>query len=493
MGWKLSAFAATGALLTSAAQAQSPAPKPLGLDLKPCTLPGSQDQLRCGTFTVLENRAKPDGRRLSLKVIVVPARAAQPKEPIFVLSGGPGQAASEQAQYLVDNPQHEVRDVVAMDLRGTGEGTRLDCDVGQDDARLQTFVEPLFADPAPWRACRERLERTADLTQYTTPVSMQDLDELRAAMGYRQVYLYGGSYGSRAALAYIHAYGANVRGAFLSGIAPMEDRAPLYHAASAQRAFDRIVAQCRAEPACHAAYPDPQADLDAIRDALRRQPARVKVKHPATGAEGELVLSEPGFGDGLRVMLYSEETGRRVPLMLQRARGGDYAPFAQAAVSSGYNFRKALAMGLLLSVSCPEDLWRIRPEEIATTVGNSFIGDRRVRGQLAACGAWPKHRLPASFYEPFVSDVPVVLVSGDLDPVTPPHWGETMKRSFRHAVHIVVPGAHVSDNPCIDAITNQVFTSGKVEGLDTSCVAKLTNPPFVLPDQTEKPAASSSD
>src|SRR5688572_27814556 len=118
MGWKLSAFAAAAALFASTAvQAQAPAPKPLGLDLKTCTLPGSEEQLRCGTFTVPEDRSKPDGRRLPLKVIVVPARAALPKEPIFILSGGPGQAASEQAQYMVGHPERATRDIVTMDLR----------------------------------------------------------------------------------------------------------------------------------------------------------------------------------------------------------------------------------------------------------------------------------------------------------------------------------------------------------------------------------------
>ncbi len=478
------AVAALALLAAASAQAQAEAPgaKPLGLDLKPCALPGVEGEFRCGTFTVPENRALKDGRRLSLKVVVVPARAAKPAEPIFILSGGPGQAATEQAPFMVGSPQRETHDIVMLDLRGTGEGTRLDCKLGRADAALQTYIEPLFNERAAFRACREELEKAADLTQYTTPIAMQDLEELRRAMGYGKIFLYGGSYGSRAGLAYIHDYGANVRGAFLTGISAMENRAPLFHAAAAQRAFDRTVAQCHADAACRAAYPDPQGDLDAIRAALRRQPARVKAKHPATGAEGELLLTEQGFGDGLRVMLYSEERGRRVPLMLRRARAGDFTPFAQGALQSGYLFRTQLALGLLLSVTCPEDLSRIRPEEIERETGKSFIGDHRVRGQMAACAEWPKATLPASYFKPFKSDVPVVLVSGDLDPVTPPQWGEIMKRYFPNSLHVVVPGAHGSDNPCVDSIGHQLLERGSVAGIDTSCVARLSNPRFVLPN-----------
>jgi pimeloyl-ACP methyl ester carboxylesterase len=379
-----------------------------------------------------------------------------------------------------------------LDLRGTGEGTRLDCRVAPSDAPLQALVEPPFDNLDIFRTCRRELEKSADLTQYTTPIALQDLDELRRAMGYGKIYLYGGSYGSRAGLGYIQMYGANVRGAFFSGISAMENRAPLFHAAAAQRAFDRTAAQCRAEPACHAAYPDSKADLDAIRAALRRSPARVKVKDPRTGAEGELTLTEQGFGDGLRVMLYSEETGRRVPLMLKQARAGDYAPFAQAAVNSGHAFRKTLAFGLLLSVSCAEDIVRIRPEEIARETGDSFIGDHRVRGQMAACELWPKAAVPADYNKPFTSPVPVVLVSGDLDPVTPPQWGEIMKRYFPNSIHVVVPGAHVSENPCVESIAHHLFERGSLNGIDRTCVAALKNPPFVMPQGAAPQAASPS-
>jgi pimeloyl-ACP methyl ester carboxylesterase len=456
------------------------ASRPAKLELKPCRVPGLEEELRCGTFPVPENRKTGQGRMLPLKVIVIPAKAQQPLEPVFVLFGGPGQAATEDPSYLATSWQRQNHDVVLVDTRGTGEGHKLDCYAGSDDD-LQSLLVPIFYEGSQFRACREELEKKADLTQYTTPIAMQDLDEVRQALGYGKIHLEGGSYGTRAGLTYLRMYGQNVRSAYLSGLVPLSNRSPLYHAAAAQRAFDLTVAECEAEAACRTAYPNPREDLAAILQSLREKPARVKVAHPVTGVATELTLSEPAFTDGLRVMLYAAERGRRVPLLLQRARAGDYTPFAEAALQSSRGLRMALRFGLLLSVTCSEDVVRIRPEEIEKETAGSFIGSHRVRGQSAACAEWPKAEVPEDYFRPFTSEVPVLLVSGNLDPVTPPQWGEEAKRSLPNSLHVVAPGGHTAGNECIDSLAAQLFRTGSVQGLDTRCVSELRNPPFVLP------------
>jgi pimeloyl-ACP methyl ester carboxylesterase len=193
------------------------------------------------------------------------------------------------------------------------------------------------------------------------------------------------------------------------------------------------------------------------------------------------MLSASAFADGLRVMLYSEERGRRVPLLLQRAREGDYAPFAEAALASGRGLTLGLRAGLLLAISCTEDTARIRPDEVEPMTSGSFIGDARVRGQMAACAVWPRTRLPADFYAGFQSDVPVLLVSGNLDPVTPPKWGEEAAKSLPNSRHLVLPTAHVGDNDCVDAMTRTLFDTADVNSVDASCIASIKLPPFVLP------------
>jgi pimeloyl-ACP methyl ester carboxylesterase len=455
-------------------------PSPRKLELQPCRVPGLDEDLRCGTFHVPENRRTGQGRTLPLKVIVIPARSQRPGEPIFFLSGGPGQAATADAAYLATAWERQNHDVVLADMRGTGEGHRLDCQLGSDD-ELQAYLVPIFFEGSRFSACREELEKKADLTQYTTPIAMQDLDEVRQALGYGKIHLEGGSYGTRAGLTYLRMYGQNVRSALLSGLVPLSNRSPLFHAAAAQRSFEQLVAECAAEASCHAAYPDPKGDLAAILQSLREKPARVQVTHPVTHTPAQLTLSEPAFTDGLRVMLYSAERGRMVPLLLRRAREGDFTPFAEAALQSSRNLRDALRFGLLLSVTCSEDVLRIRPEEVEKETAGSFIGSHRVRGQMAACAEWPRAQVPEDYFRPFTSEVPVVLVSGNLDPVTPPQWAEEARKSLPNSLHVVTPGGHTSGNPCVDSIGSQLFERGTVQGLDTSCVAALRNPPFVLP------------
>jgi pimeloyl-ACP methyl ester carboxylesterase len=468
--------------LAALAICASPAAARPMIELTPCTLPGVAEPLRCGAFHVPEDRAKPTGRILSLRVVVVPARAASPREPIFVLSGGPGQGAAGQAGGYLDGALRREHDIVLVDLRGTGASNRLDCRPGAP-GDLQAYLAPIFSDRALIKACRDALSKRADLALYTTPIAMQDLDEVRQALGHAKINLYGGSYGSRAGIVYMRAYPARVRAAVFMSLAPLSARSPLPFAAAVQRAFDSVIGDCRAEPACKDAYPDPHADLAAILARLKQEPVRVELPDPVTGAPASVLLTDAGFGDGLRAMLYSSGSGRRVPLLLQRARAGDYAPFAVMALALGRNLSNGLATGLTLSVSCPEDVARIRPEEVAPATVGSFVGDRRVRDQMAACEDWPQNPMPAGYFRDYPTTIPTVLVSGRLDPATPPSLGEEMARSLPNSIHLLTPAGHSEQGDCIDSIAAELFRTASVQGLDTSCVGAMKLPLFVLPDQ----------
>lgn len=470
--------AAFAAVLTGGAGA-SAADQRLGLELKPCTLPNGAGEARCGVFRVPEDRARPSGRILPLKVVVIPARSKTPLEPVFLLLGGPGQAATDAAPFIAKSWEPREHDVVLMDLRGTGEGDKLDCLPPSDDD-LQAFLEPPFADRARYHACRIRLGAQADLTRYTTPIAMQDLDELRQALGYGRIDLEGGSYGTRAGLAYMHAYAAHVHAAAMSGLAPFSNRNPLYHAPAAQRAFDRIVAQCAAEAACKAAYPHLSQDLAEIMAGLKRNPVHVQVKHPRTGKPAEVVLDDGVFADGVRLMMYSAQGGRRLPLLLQQARAGDFTAFAQAALDNGYGLSHELAEGLLLAVTCSEDVARIRPQDVRRVTAGTFLGDRRVKAQMAACAEWPRAKMPKGYFDRFQVPIPALLVSGDLDPVTPPEWGADYLRHFPNGLHVVGPGAHVALNGCLDGLIEKLFATGTVKDLDARCVTAEPLPPFAL-------------
>lgn len=439
---------------------------------------------RCGTFTVPENRKARRGRMLPLKLIVIPSRASRAATgaPVFFFSGGPGQAATE-ALWLADSWQRDAHDVVLVDLRGTGEGTALNCPSGGSDEDPQSYLRPYLSLGTGFADCRDELAKRADLTQYTTTIAMRDVDELREALGYRQIAIEGGSYGTRAAMEYIRLFPRRVHAAVLYSLVPVENRAPLFHARAAQRAYDLMVGQCGAEATCRAAYPSLKSDAATIMKRLEAQPARVTIPNPATGKPVEVTLTASGFADALRVMLYGIENERRVPLLLAGALRGDYTPFAAAGLANNRSFSGAIRTGLLLSFTCAEDTWRIRPEEIERESAGSFLGTLRVRAQLAACSVWPKGKVPAGYYRPPVSRVPVLLVSGHLDPVTPPEWGEVALRRFPNGTHVVVPGGtHTPTSPCIEGLARTLLATGSVKGLDVSCVARDPVPPFVLPE-----------
>ncbi|MEM7310678.1 MAG: alpha/beta hydrolase [Planctomycetota bacterium] len=441
---------------------------------------GPRGALR-GSYEVYEDRERRDGRRLHLDVVVYRATGEEPApEPIFWIAGGPGQRATAVAPQWSQSRLRDRYDLVFVDQRGTGGDHELACELG-GGSDLQAYLDAMF-DPDFYAGCRDELEERFDLRLYSTPIAMDDLDEVRAALGYERIHLMGGSYGTRAALVYLRRHPATVRAAVLNGVAPLAFTNPLYHAAEAQASLARTFADCAADPACSAAFPELEQAFLAVLERLEAKPARVKLADARSGREHEVRIDRDAFAEAVRVMLYSVPSARRLPLLIQRAYEGEYAPFAAAAVQVGRALRDQLALGMLLSVTCAEDVARIDPADIEPATAGTFLGDARVRAQSAVCGGWPRAELPEGFAEPVRSTVPVLLLSGSHDPVTGPRWGSEAARHLDNALHLVVPGAHGVGGPCVSSIVDAFLERGTVEGLDTSCVVAMTLPPFALPD-----------
>ena len=180
----------------------------------------------CGTFKVYENRATKQGRQIDLNIVVLPAlRADSQPDPLFFLAGGPGQGAAKLAKTVrtIFQRVQNDRDIVLVDQRGTGKSNPLDCN--SDDDSLQAFMETNEQALERLKACQAKYD--ADLTLYTTPIAMDDLDDVRAFLGYEKINVYGGSYGTRAALVYMRQHGDRVRSTILDGVAPPDMRLPL--------------------------------------------------------------------------------------------------------------------------------------------------------------------------------------------------------------------------------------------------------------------------
>jgi pimeloyl-ACP methyl ester carboxylesterase len=445
--------------------------------------------VRCGTLEVYEDRAARKGRKIGLRIAVMPADhsvgPAAP-DPLFILVGGPGQAAVPTAKAFsgIFAGVLRERDVVLVDLRGTGGSNPLKCSLGGSDDDPQSYFGAML--PAgPLRDCLARLD--ADPRLYTTPIAMDDLDDVREALGYQKINLYGSSFGSRAAMVYVRQHGERVRSVILRGVVPQNMKVPLYYARDAQRALDLLFADCAADAACRQAYPDLPGALRAAQERLAREPVPVETRLPGGGDRVfRFRLSLGEFNEALRNRLYGEESGE-IPLYLSRASQGDFSDFARGAllqrraVSQG-----VLAAGLFLSVTCAEDVAFIDPEEAKRLAAGTFLGTWRVDQQAEACRIWPRGTLPKGYWEDVRSDVPALLISGQRDPVAPPVWGDQVLRHLPNGRHVVIAqGYHGLPPPCVTRLMNDFVHRGTAGGLDTSCADQVEKVPFLLPGAVE--------
>jgi pimeloyl-ACP methyl ester carboxylesterase len=466
-------------LLAEIASAQSPRdrfPKDGRLDLKIEPVGDDGDVLLRGFLDVPEDRSASAGLRIRLHVVVLPGRGRELRaDPVFWLAGGPGQAAASLAPMLAEHWLRDERDLVLVDQRGTGRSNPLHVRSGAERNDLAALLAAPF-DPERFRAALPELEKRADLRCYTSSIAADDLDEVRRALGYEQVNLMGGSYGTRMALVYMRQYRAAVRSAVLDGVAPIAFENPLHHARSAQDGFERLVDECEAGERTRDAYPHLRGDLAQVLERLDEAPAKLEL-------DGQKVeLSRDGFTSALRVMLYYEAGNRSVPRLLQRAARGDLEPFARAAIQSNRALRDALALGMLMCVTSAEDLARIDEGEIVRECAGTFLGEVRVRAQLAIATFWPRGAVPAGWSSPVSVEVPTLLLSGTHDPVTPPRWGEEAASHLSRGKHVVVAGCHgVGGHPRMQRLVREFLDAASVDGLDLDGVADIRMAPIELP------------
>jgi len=469
--------------------------------LKPCEIPGIKGPAKCGTYEVWENRDAKSGRRIGLKVVVLPATGSpRASDALAFLGGGPGQAITEDAPFFAEvlDKVRQHRDFLFVDQRGTGGSHNLECDLyPTKDAQAALGA---FFPAERVRECRAALEKTSDLRMYTTAPAMDDLDEIRAALGYDRLDLFGGSYGSRAALTFLRRHPEHVRVAVLQGIVPPSAPLPLYFPRSAQQAIDRIFDECAADAACHAAFPDLRADLHAIVAKTTAKPVAVDVLDPKTGDTVHVTLSRNLLGEALRYLMYQSGTGLYVPDLVHQAAGGDFTPLAEFALVAREQLVNGLGQGLYLAVTCSEDLPFVTPAAAEREAASSFLGNYRYTDQRAACDAWAaRGPVPPHMREPVRAQTPVLLLSGSWDPVTPAADAQEVAATLPHSLSIVVPaGGHgyhglPGAEACIGSISNQFVERGSTSGVDTGCVARLHRQPFATKPFNTKPAALTAE
>jgi pimeloyl-ACP methyl ester carboxylesterase len=440
------------------------------LDLQRCRI--GMEWVRCGRLNVPENWNRPTGRRIDLKIIVLPKIGPGPEQaPMIWLEGGPGVPGTISAPlYTSDLKLHRNRRaVVLFDQRGTGESNALRCPKIENQSPL--------ADE--WSAvdvvdCRRALEARADLAQYSTEASARDLETLRQALGADKLDLAGLSYGTWLAQAYMKLYPERVRSAALIGTVPIGEKLPLHHTVNGQEALRLLFADCRADRPCHAAFPDLSMDWERLQGGLAEHP--MVVNTPV----GSLLVRQGPFNELVRGQLNAVESARRLPVLINHAARGDYAPLIKLVQAQG---PEPEAEGLYLSITCPEATLRIRADEIGPATRSSSFGRYRIDQQVAACRLWARSTPSARLLTPLVSDTPVLLLAGGRDATTPASWAWQVSAGLPNSrVVIIEPMSHLpvglDHMDCLDRIMDAFFAKRSADGLDTSCVATMAPPAF---------------
>ena len=454
------------------------------LEFSPCALssPGLPLTVpaQCTSVTVPEDHARPDGRRIELALAWVPSTARKPEpDPVFMLAGGPGQSARDS--YAAVSPAfREVlrrRHVMLLDQRGTGAGNPLDCGV-TEEAGLSEATDAASPEAARAQAqrCLERLD--ADPRFYTTSDAVQDLETTRTRLGAERIELVGISYGTRLALEYLRRNPARVRAIVLDGVVPPELALGAEHARNLEQAIDAQLARCAEDEVCARQYGTPRQTLARLMDELRREPRKVRYRDPKTAEPREDLLTADLVTGVVRLYAYAPQLAAMLPMTIARAAAGDAELLMAQARMIDDLVGEQISMGLQLSVSCAEDapLLDANAGDADTLLGSGFVATIR-----AACEVWPRGRMPADFHAPIASDRPALLLSGELDPVTPPRYGEQVLRGLPNGRHLVARGQghNVMIAGCMPRLIAEFMDSADARTLDASCLERLIEtPPF---------------
>lgn len=455
------------------------------LAFEPCTL--AQEGMaatvaaRCATLRVHEDRSKPGGRQLEIPVAWIPSSAKRAAaDPVFMLAGGPGQSALD-AFPAVASAFRDVlrqRDVILVDQRGTGRASTLACPKTLEDERWQTTE---VVDPASARemtqACLAEIT-AADPRHYTTNDYIGDLEAARTALGVTKVNLVGVSYGTRVALEYLRRHPDRVRTVVLDSVVPPTLILGAEHARNLDAAIDRQFALCAADKVCHERFGSPREKLDELLARLRAQPVEVSFLDPLTNERRTDTLTADAVSAVVRLHSYAPPQFAMVPMLLAAAAEGRYDVMMSQARMIEQMLGDMISVGLQLSVSCAEDVpWlRADPADKDTMLGTSFVDFMR-----AQCEIWPRGSMPGDFHEPVRASNPVLLLSGEFDPVTPPRYGEEVARTLPNSRHLVLRGqGHgVMRIGCAPRLAGEFIERADAKGLDASCLDQLTYvPPF---------------
>lgn len=471
-----------GLAVLTGTHAAAPLSSP-GLTFAPCQM-GAADsplhlQAACKSLSVPENYQQPDGKHISLHIAVLKARNGHPApDPLFFIAGGPGEAST--VAYPLEAPAFESirarRNIVLVDQRGTGESNALNCPESSQSLAQPTPTEIVQQTGV----CLKQL--SGDPRYYTTSVAVQDLDRVRAALGYAEINLYGISYGTRVALQYLREFPQRTRSVILDGVVPPDWNVGETTPEDAQQALDKIFQRCAVAPTCHQAFPDLPAVFTKLEQALKQHPVSVHFRNPLTGAPRTDQLDWETVSGAVQLLSYQSETAALLPLLIHQAGvAGDYSPLmANAAYLSG-QLGSVVALGMHAAVLCTEDVAFYPVEDtLQKTAADTYLGAAPLNVLRESCAHWPRGIMAPHFKQAVVSDKPALLISGADDPITPPANAVHVAQTLRNSLSLVVPGQGHGNawRGCVPQLMADFVQQASVKNLHAICIQKIKPFPF---------------
>jgi pimeloyl-ACP methyl ester carboxylesterase len=436
-------------------------------------------EAQCARFAVPENHDDPDGRSIELRIVRIEARnPGGYDDPVVLLAGGPGQSAVDayvtaRGAFAVLNRK---RDVLLVDQRGTGGSNRLACG-------LPDFETQVDFDPAELKRlaaeCLAEIGERADPRQYTTSDYILDLERVRAALRSPQFNLLGGSYGTRVALEYLRRHPDAIRTVVVDGVVPPTLALTQDHARNLDEALAAQFARCAQDDDCRRRFGRPEQLLQQLRTRVARTSIAVDYADPVDHTPQSAELTREALAGIVRLFAYQPESAALLPLLLAEAAQGRPAPMVAQLGLLLRSLDDQLAHGMELSVTCTEDLPFLAPRASDT---QTLLGPMLTEVLIAQCEVWPRGRLPADFKRPLRSDKPVLILSGEFDPVTPPRYGDEIAQSLSNSRHLIAPGqGHiVMTRGCLPRLVAEFVDDADGKALDASCVERLGAMPFFL-------------
>ena len=436
---------------------------------------------RCGTLRVLLDREHPKEGSVDLKVAVVPAlNRRSAAAPLFLLAGGPGQSAMQvyvslNAAFSRINRNHAI---VLLDQRGTGHSSLQSCAYPED------WQEPADPIPALRKATLECLAKLGPHVRfYTTSIAVRDLDDMRIALGYDQIDLYGGSYGTRVAEHYMRRYPAHVHAVILDGVTYPQQAIGVETPQDAERSLNLIVARCLQTPDCAATYPQLQDDLTNLLREYGPKKTPVTIDDPNSGLPLDIEFNRRILDAALRMLSYSSMQASLLPTLIHGAAHGKLRPLAAQSVMNMRQISDQLANGMQYSVICSEDEPFFAAANIdRAAMAKTYQGTDMIDALHEICGLWPRGPVDADLHAPLRSEVPTLLLSGEADPVTPPVDAERAAVGFARHRHLILKGEGHGQlaTGCMPTLTADFLDNLAPDKLDATCLDRHTPEPFFL-------------